>query len=211
MIDVIDEAELRAMSQRDRQELIRLLARIELPHPSLEPKQVRRRRLGLIVMVAICVILAIWIAVLALTLREHFRVRYWPAVWVGLDIAELAGFVATAWAAWKQRQVLIVFLIATATLLLSDAWFDLALDYGSRGFVVSVLEAIFVEIPLALIMFAAARRLIRLNVYTLMRLQGITGPLPPLRRVPLFADGIEEALPPRLRGDVTEDDPVSSP
>jgi hypothetical protein len=210
MIDVIDEAELRAMSQRDRQELVRMLARIELPHPSREPKQVRRRRLGLIVMVVICVILAAWIAVLALTLRAHFRVTYWPAVWVGLDIAELAGFVATAWAAWRQRQILIVFLIITATLLLSDAWFDMALDYGSRGFVVSLLEAILVEIPLAVIMFAAARRLIRLNVHTLMRLQGITGPLPPLRYVPLFADGLEEALPPRLRKVVTEDERVPS-
>jgi hypothetical protein len=204
MVDVIDEAELRAMSQRERQELIRLLARIELPHPSREPKQVRRRRIGLIVMVVICVILAVWIAILALTLRAHFRVRYWPAVWIGLDIAELAAFTATAWAAWKQRQVLVVFMIITATLLVADAWFDLALDYGSRGFVVSVLEAAFVELPLAAILFAAARRLIRLNVYTLMRLQGITGPLPPLRKVPLFAEGLEEALPPRLRATVTE-------
>lgn len=210
MIDVIDEAELRAMSAEDRRELVRILARIELPHPRHDPRNVRRRRYGLIVMTIICLILAAWIAILALTLHKHFIVRHWPAVWVGLDLAELAAFAATAWAAWKQRQIVIVFMIITGTLLLADAWFDLALDYGSRGFVVSVLEAVFVEIPLAVILFAGARRLIRLTTYSLMRLQGITGPLPPLRRVPLFADGMEEALPPRLRGDVTSADRAPS-
>ena len=200
---MIDEAELRAMSPRDRQELARMLARTELPHPGLDPAQVRRRRVGLVVMVIICVILALWIAYLALTLRSHFRVRYWPPVWVGLDIAELASFTATAWAAWKQRQIVIVFMIVTGTLLLADAWFDLALDYGSPGFTESLLEAIFAEIPLAIILFAGARRLIRLTTYSLMRLQGIGGPLPPLHQVPLFADGMEEALPPSLRGTVT--------
>jgi hypothetical protein len=44
-----------------------------------------------------------------------------------------------------------------------------------------------------------------------MRLQGIAGPLPPLRRVPLFADGLEEALPPRLRPPVTDDGRIPSP
>jgi hypothetical protein len=207
---VIDEAELRAMSHRDRQELVRILARIEMPHPELEPRQLRRRRAGLVVMVVICVILAIWIAFLALTLRSHFRVRYWPPVWIGLDIAELGAFAATAWAAWKQRQIVIVFMIITGTLLLADAWFDLALDYGSRGFVESVLSAVFAEIPLAILLFAAARRLIRLNVYGLMRLQGISGPLPPLHRVPLFAAGLEETLPPVFRNPVTPADRAPS-
>ena len=161
-------------------------------------------------MAVICLILAAWVAILALTLHKHFIVRHWPAVWVGLDLAELAAFAATAWAAWKQRQIVIVFMIITGTLLLADAWFDLALDYGSGGFVLSVLEAVLVEIPLALILFAAARRLTRLTVYSLMRLQGISGPLPPLHRVPLFADGMEEALPPSLRGTVTPADRISS-
>jgi hypothetical protein len=207
---VIDEAELRAMSQEERRELIKILARIELPHPRHDPRNVRRRRYGLIVMAVICLILAAWVAILALTLHKHFIVRHWPAVWVGLDLAELAAFAATAWAAWKQRQIVIVFMIITGTLLLADAWFDLALDYGSGGFVLSVLEAVLVEIPLALILFAAARRLTRLTVYSLMRLQGISGPLPPLHRVPLFADGMEEALPPSLRGTVTPADRISS-
>jgi hypothetical protein len=33
----------------------------------------------------------------------------------------------------------------------------------------------------------------------MMRLSGIAGPAPALWRIPLFADGLEEALPARLR------------
>ncbi|MGD0559325.1 MAG: hypothetical protein ABSA93_30670 [Streptosporangiaceae bacterium] len=196
---MIDEAELRRMSHAERSELARILAKIELPKLSRDPKQVRRRRIGLILMMAVCLILAAWIAILILTLHRHFVVRHWPAVWVGLDLAELAAFAATAWAAWKQRQIVIVFMIITGTLLLCDAWFDLASSYGSREFTGSLLEAIFVELPLAFLMFAAARRLVRLTIYSSMRLQGISGPLPPLHRVPLFADGMEEVLPQRIR------------
>jgi hypothetical protein len=207
---VMTEAELREMSPEDRRELARLLARIELPHPGIDPRQARRRRLALIAMAAICVILAVWIAILATTLHRHFVVRHWPVVWVGLDVAELAAFAVTAWAAWRQRQIVIVLMIITGTLLLCDAWFDLTLDYGSRAFTTSIISAAFAEIPLALILFAAARRLIRLTVSSGLRLQGFSGPMPPLWRVPLFSQGIEEALPSRLQRTAAPADSISS-
>ena len=116
-------------------------------------------------------------------------------MWVGLDIAELLGFAATAWAAWHQRQVVIFFMIMTGTLLLCDAWFDLALDYGSSDFTASVLSAVLAEIPLAFLMFAGARRLVRVTVETVMQLSGGSGPAPPLWRVPLFADGLAGVPP----------------
>lgn len=207
---VIDEAELRRMTHEERRELARVLARIELPHPHLDPRRDSRRRFALIVTACICVALAAWIAILAMTLHKHFVVRHWPVVWVGLDLAELASFVAMAWAAWKERQIVIVLMIITASLLLCDAWFDVASAYGSHTFLVSVISAVCAELPLAFMLLTGARRLIRLTVYSLMRLQGITGPLPPLHRIPLFADGLEEAIPARLRGNVTESDRISS-
>ena len=48
-------------------------------------------------------------------------------------------------------------------------------------------------------MFAGARRLVRVTVETVMQLSGGSGPAPPLWRVPLFADGLVECLPARLR------------
>ena len=196
---VITEAELRRMTPEERHQLARALAAIDLPHPLLDPRVRRRRRFGLLFTVACCVGLAAWIAILIMTLPGHFTASHWRAVWVGLDIAELAGFAAIAWAAWHQRQVVIFFMIMTGTLLLCDAWFDLTLDYGSSDFMMSVITALVVEFPLAFMLFAAARRLVRVTVQSLMQLEGVTGPVPPLWKVPLFADGLEEALPARLR------------
>jgi len=187
------------MTHDERRELARALAAIDLPHPLLNPRLRRRRRLGLLVMTTCCIGLAAWIAFLVLTLPARYTSSDWRAVWVGLDIAEFLGFAATAWAAWHQRQIVIFFMTVTGTLLLCDAWFDLALDYGSSDFIVSVLCAVLAEIPLAFLLFAAARRLVRVTVQTVMELTGISGPVPPLWRVPLFADGLEECVPARLR------------
>jgi hypothetical protein len=196
---VINEAELRRMTHDERRELARALAAIDRPHPLLDPRLRRRRRFGLLVMMACCIALAAWIAILLQTLPGRYTSSDWRAVWVGLDIAELLGFAATAWAAWHQRQIVIFFMIITGTLLLCDAWFDLALNYGSSGFMASILSAVLAELPLAFLMFAGARRLVRVTVQTLMERSGASGPVPPLWRIPLFADGIQECLPTPLR------------
>jgi hypothetical protein len=48
-------------------------------------------------------------------------------------------------------------------------------------------------------MFASATRLIRATIQVLMEVSGVADQAPPLWRVPLFADGLEEALPAALR------------
>ena len=196
---MIDEAELRRMTQAERGELARILATLDLPHPLIDRRLRLRRRFGLLLMTACCIALAGWIAYLILTLPDRYTSSDWQAVWVGLDIAELIGFAAIGWAAWRQRQVLIFFMTMTGTLLVADAWFDVTLSYGSSDFTMSVVSALLAEFPLAFLLFAGARRLIRVTVQTVMRLAGIDGPVPPLWRVPLLAAGLDEALPARLR------------
>lgn len=193
------------MTPDERRQLARSLAAIDLPHPLIDPRLRRRRWFGLTFMVACCAGLAAWIAILILTLPGHYTSRDWPVVWVGLDIAELTGFAATAWAAWTQRQILIFFMIITGTLLVCDAWFDVALDYGSRGFAMSLVSALVFELPLALLLFSSARRLVRVTIQTMMQLSGVTGSAPPLWRIPLFARGLEEALPGPFRPRPTEE------
>jgi len=121
---VIDEAELRRLTPEERRHLARTLGAIDRPHPLMDPRLRRRRRFGLMFMTACCVALACWIAILILTLPSRYTASHWQVAWVGLDIAELAGFAGTAWAAWHQRQVLIVLMNVTGTLLVCDAWFD---------------------------------------------------------------------------------------
>ena len=63
----------------------------------------------------------------------------------------------------------------------------------------SLVTALVVELPLAVLLFISARRLVRVTIQAMMQLSGIAGPVPPLWRIPLFAQGLEEALPARLR------------
>jgi hypothetical protein len=193
------------MSSDERFQLARALAAIDMPPLRIDSRLRRRRQVGLLVIMGCCAGLAGWIALLILTLPGHYTSDDWRTVWVGLDLGELAGLAATGWAAWHQRQIVIFLMIITGTLLVCDAWFDVALDYGSHGFVASVLSAVLVELPLAFMMFASARRLVRVTVQIVMQLAGVTEPPPSVWRVPLFAAGLDEALPARLRAHAADD------
>jgi hypothetical protein len=182
---VFDEAELRRMSPKERAKLMQALAVIDMPRLS-SPGSTRRRRLFLLGTIVCCVVLAVWIGVLAVTLPRYYRAGGWRGAWVGFDAAELAAFAATAWAAWRGRQALIMCLTVLATLLLCDAWFDVTLNLRTSGFLVSLLSALVIEIPLAVIAILGARRLLRLTIARIRTREGLVGPVPSLWKIPLF-------------------------
>ena len=201
-VRMIDEAELRLMSPEQRARLARTIAALDLPRRHRDPKVRMRRRIALAIVIACCLFLAVWIVVLALTLPTRYKAGGWRGAWVGLDIVELLALASVAWTAWRGKQLLIVCMIVTATLMCCDAWFDLTLDWGTRAFSFSLLSAIFAELPVALMMVLGARRLLRLTIATTMALQGNHGPVPPLWRVPLLGTGPGEpadSLRPRAR------------
>jgi hypothetical protein len=215
---VIDEAELRRMSQGERQRLARMLTELDGPRPEepsppdpylRDPALGRQRRLVLLISAACCVILAGWIVVLAATLPHHFNTHHWRALWVRFDVLLLAAFAATAWATWKKRQILILLLMLTGTMLCCDAWFDVGTSLGTSGAWISIASAVFAELPLAFLAFTGARRLLRATVEAGMPVpardqspdgreatqeQG-RGAAPSLRRTPLAGAGLEEAFP----------------
>jgi cation transport ATPase len=240
---VIDMAELRRMSQAERQELARLLAELgvsarpagpsvasaqpaapahgaassEAVAPGLvradpyrtDPSLRRERRLALLVSAACCVVLAGWIVLLAATLPHHFSAHQWRAVWVNFDVFLFAAFAVTAWAIWRERQVLILLLMLIGTMLCCDAWFDVGTSLATSGLWISLLSAVFAELPLAFLAFAGARRLLRATVAAGI-LAGATAArtIPAgewgrscagqsLRRTPLAGLGLDEALPRR--------------
>jgi len=182
---VFDEAELRRMTAKERAKLMRVLAAMDMPR-LLPGGSHRRRRWFLLGTIACCMALAAWIGVLAVTLPRFYRAGDWRGAWVGFDLAELIAFAATAWAAWRGRQVLIMCLLVLATLLFADAWFDVTLDVRTSGFLYSLLSAVFIEIPLAIAAILAARRLLRLTIGRIRIREGLHGPVPPLWRIPLF-------------------------
>ena len=189
---MFDEAELRRMTAKERAKLMQALAVLDMPQLATAGNP-RRRRLFLIGTIVCCVVLAAWIGVLIVTLPRFYRAGDWRGAWVGFDLAELLAFAATAWAAWRGRQVLIMCLLVLATLLLCDAWFDVTLDVRTSGFLFSLLSALLIEIPLAIAAILAARRLLRLTIGRIRSREGLPGPVPSLWRIPLFGhqqDGV---------------------
>jgi hypothetical protein len=215
---VIDKAELRRMSQTDRRQLAMMLAELdELPASPFQQDPVlrRERRLALLVAAGCCVILAGWIVLLAATLPHHFDAHHWRAVWVNFDVFLLAAFAATAWAIWRERQVLILLLMLIGTMLFCDAWFDVGTSLATSGFWISLASALFAELPLAILAFAGARQLLRATVAAAIA-AGATAPAgavapagvtasagvtaqagqgQSLRCTPLCGNGLDEALP----------------
>jgi hypothetical protein len=185
---VIDEADLRRMTADERADLARKLATVNAESLAPTPLSQRRRRLVIAASLAGVLILAVWIGILEVKLPRRYHAGGWRAAWVGFDMGLLLVFATTAWAAWRRRQILIVCLMILATLLCCDAWFDTTLDWGTRGFTLSLLSALVVELPLAAIALIGARRLLRLTVGRLELLGGYPGPVRSFWRVPLFGD-----------------------
>ncbi len=189
---MFDEDDLRRMTPQERLQLKRALAAVDhqdLPSPSTD----RRRAIILGVIIVCCIVLAAWTGLLAATLPKYYRTGGWRSAWVGFDIALLAAFAATGWASWRRRQILIICLVVLATLLCCDAWFDVVLDARTKGFQVSLLSALVIELPLATLAILGARRLLRMSNAVLLRYRGMTGPVPDLRNIPLV--GVEPGRP----------------
>jgi hypothetical protein len=191
---VINEADLREMTPSERRKLAHSLAAVDYPHPMLGIYVARGRRLGVLASIIACAVLVGWIIVLGLTLHRSFHAEHWKGAWVGFDLIEFAAFAATGWAFWRGRQIVIACLIITGTLLCCDAWFDVVLDAGTSDVWLSIASAVVIELPLAFLMFNAARRLIRLSAVVAVSESGDSSDcdnlpedaLPPLWKIPLF-------------------------
>lgn len=185
---MIDEAELLRMTPDERARLARALASINARSLTPTPLSQRRRRMVIAASLAGVLLLAVWIGVLEVKLPPRYRAGGWRLAWVGFDIGLLAVFAATAWAAWRRRQILILCLIVLATLMCCDAWFDTMLDWGTRNFMFSVLSAVVIELPVAAVALIGARRLLRLTIGRLELLAGAPGTVRSFWQVPLFGD-----------------------
>jgi hypothetical protein len=183
---VFEYEELRSMSPQQRLRLRQALAELDEPDPRASSGGERRRKLFLAGVIICCVVLVVWIGVLAATLPRFYRAGSWRGAWVGFDIALLVAFAVTGWAAWRRRQLLIISLVVLATLLCCDAWFDVVLDARTKGFELSLLSALVIELPLAGVAIITARRLLRSTYSVMLRSRGYCGPLPRLRQIPLI-------------------------
>ena len=99
-----------------------------------------------------------WAAYLALSLPGEHTAVHWQLAWAGFDLGLAGAFAAAAWAAARRPALLAPVLIAAATIMTCDSWFDVTTALGTPDQVVALLEAAM-ELPLALATAVVAIRL----------------------------------------------------
>ncbi len=169
-MEAIERADIERWSPEERARVARLLdAFVERPSMQRPPRQ----RLAVIaVTCAGAVALIPWITYLSLSLPRSYSVRAWNVAWVGFDIALAACLAVTGWWILRRRQLAMFGLVAAATLLLCDAWFDVVLAWNTSDQHWAILSA-FVEVPLALFLTASALRILGRSAHIVRRLRGV--------------------------------------
>ena len=90
-----------------------------------------------------------WIVALAIWLPGTAQAHHWSTAWAGLDVLEALGSAATGVLGVCRHPAHRQTAAATATLLLVDAWFDLATSAPGGAEAAALLMAVFAELPLA--------------------------------------------------------------
>lgn len=107
------------------------------------------------------IVLIPWIVIM-FTVPQAVNVpRHWQLVWGGFDCFLVLGFAVTAFRLMTRSPRGAVTAAMTGTMLMVDAWFDV-LTTRRGGQLMSILMAIFLEIPCALICFYVSRRIVSL-------------------------------------------------
>jgi hypothetical protein len=104
--------------------------------------------------------LLVWIVILGISLPATDAPRQWRLLWIGFDTAEVAALGVTLWAVYRSRQLAIPAALITGTLFACDAWFDVVLSWGTRGWWFSLAAAVLVELPLAALLWGSARAMV---------------------------------------------------
>ena len=98
-----------------------------------------------------------WVVLVIVSLPSAHRAAHWDIAWAGFDVALALLLVTVAVATWRGSPWLEGAATATATLLLVDAWFDVLTSSTRAELVVSIAEAVLVELPLGVLCLLLAR------------------------------------------------------
>ena len=85
------------------------------------------------------------------------RSEHWDVAWAGFDVLLALLLLAVAVTAWRRSPWLEGAAAAAATLLFVDAWFDVLTASTQAELVLALVEAVLVELPLAVLCLLLAR------------------------------------------------------
>jgi hypothetical protein len=160
-VGVVTDDEIALMSPDQRRDLIRRLSGAPGAVRAYQQRSVGRREVEIIILVISAVVLVPWIAYLAVTLPRVYVTHNWDEAWVGFDILLLLLIVATAVLGILRRQMVMLTAFATGVLLICDAWFDW-MTSNRADVAWTTVTALFVELPLAVLLITEACRLLGL-------------------------------------------------
>ncbi len=149
------------------EELARTLAA-----PPAQPTMPTPRWLGPLALVGLAGFVP-WIVYLGFTLPTRASADDYNLAWLGFDIAMWAVMAVLAYCLIRRRQGAPIFAAVAATMLLVDAWFDAVLASDRGDFMLALILALVVEIPLAIVCtwIAVNAELIRLRAYRGVRMR----------------------------------------
>jgi hypothetical protein len=101
-----------------------------------------------------------WTLIYITQLPDHHTAKHWNLAWAGFDGLLCLSLGITAWCSLRERALLIVGLIVSATLLVCDAWFDVATSLGTSDELVTLATALGIELPLAVYFAVLTRRVL---------------------------------------------------
>jgi hypothetical protein len=116
-----------------------------------------------LVLGGVAVALLPWSAYLSATLPGKHVARHWDLAWAGLDVMEAIALVATLFALVRRSPFLEMFAGIAGTLLVVDAWFDLATAHPGRDLDWALAFAVIGELPLAALCFWIAYEAVPLS------------------------------------------------
>lgn len=125
------------------------------------------------------VVLAPWIVWLIVSLPSEQIANHWAVAWAGFDVALAVILVATGVTLARRSPAAEVLAAMAGAFLICDAWFDTMTSRGTTTVVVAILEAVLVELPLAVVCLWIARNFERV----------LTDAVPFLRRAGFRLDG----------------------
>ena len=106
------------------------------------------------------VLLIPWTLIYITQLPDRHTTQHWNVAWTGFDLLLAAALGLTAWAALRERAMLIVGLVVSSTLLVCDAWFDIVTSFGTDDQMLTLATALVIELPLAFYFALLTRRVL---------------------------------------------------